>query len=58
MTKMRKWYSVVTRKDGTQFTVGAWSKERLEEDLKRIHDTKYANLEESSVEVYSVMVEV
>lgn len=58
MTKMRKWYAVVTRKDGTQFRIGAWSKERLQEDLNQIHRTKYANLEESNVEVYSVVVEV
>ena len=55
--KMRKWYAVITRKNGTQFTIGEYSEKDIQKTLRIINRTGFANLDECSVEVYSVEIQ-
>lgn len=52
---MKKYFAAVTDlKTGRQFEVGAWSEEELQNDLREIHRTGYANLDECIVDIYTV----
>lgn len=53
---MKKWYAIITREDGTQFTIGGWSEKEIQKDLRNIHKTGFANLDKASVDVYSVEI--
>lgn len=53
---MMKWYATITRADGTQLTVGEYSDRQLRKTLHKIHVSGLANLDESSVDIYTVTI--
>lgn len=53
---MKKYYAIITKKDGSQFTIGGYSEREIQKDLKDIHKSGFANLDEASVEIYSINI--
>lgn len=53
---MKKYYATITRKDGTQLTIGEYSKKEIQKTLKDIHKKGIVDLDKASVNISVVII--